>query len=293
MTTNVSDKFSNYNDNLDHAAKILRRSEARRSIFEAIYRGKKALKTQEEIRRATRLTPIKILKETGVLFANDMIQREKVDRHLAYKKVLFFTHNKSKILNLALNKEKLARLSTKVSPRSSNGGVTIKISSKAFNVDDVTVDDIDSFSKVRRIPSGQQIAPIAEKRFKEGVKKIIGEKGKFTDWGGEKNDLFTTRIRLSGKRFPTAFAFKGKGKKGVLKPKDFGKNGDQIQRLFQSDAQVFVLQYWGQLDPSIYEQMRTFAIYKSALTGQKIHFGVIDGDDTQRLKMAYSKCFKG
>jgi hypothetical protein len=144
-----------------------------------------------------------------------------------------------------------------------------------------------------KIPQGQQMKPIAEKRFKEGVKKIIGENGKFTDWGGEKNDLFTTKVRIKGKRIPSAFAFKGKGKKGILKPKDFGKNGDQIQRLFQSDAQLFVLQYWNQLDPSVYEQLRTFAITKSVLTGQKIYFGIIDGDDTQRLVMAYPKAFNG
>ena len=53
MTTNVSDKFSNLNDNLTHAAKVLTRSKPRRDIFEVIYRGKRAVKTQEEIRKAT------------------------------------------------------------------------------------------------------------------------------------------------------------------------------------------------------------------------------------------------
>jgi len=88
-----------------------------------------------------------------------------------------------------------------------------------------------------------------------------------------------------------AFAFKGKGKKGVLKPKDFGKNGDQISRLFQMDAQVFVLQYWGQLDQSVYELMRSLAVARSALNQQRVDFGVVDGDDTQRLISAYPKCF--
>jgi hypothetical protein len=41
-----------------------------------------------------------------------------------------------------------------------------------------------------------------------------------------------------------------------------------------------------------YEQMRLFAIAKSAMTGEKIYFGIIDGDDTQRLKLAYPKQFE-
>jgi hypothetical protein len=293
MTTSVTDKFSNFNDNLAHAAKILGRSKHRRRVFEAIYRGKKAVKTQSDLQKATKLPPIRILQEAGTLFANDLIGREKVRGHFAYRKLTFYSHHKGKVLKLASNKEKLKRLPTKVNPRSSNGGgIIIRVPSRAFTVADLTVDGIDNFLKVRRIPQGQQMRPIAENRFKQGVKKAIGETGKFTDWGGEKNDLFTTKVRVKGKRLPSAFAFKGKGKKGILKPKDFGKNGDQIQRLFQSDAQLFMLQYWNQLDQSVYEQMRSFAIAKSALTGNKIYFGIIDGDDTQRLKIAYPRCFK-
>jgi hypothetical protein len=291
MALNVSDKFSNLNDNLAHAAKILRHSKDRRSVFEAIYRGKQNVKNQEEIKKATGLSLIRILQETANLFANDMIQREKVNGHFAYVKLPFFSHHKNKIISLALNKEKLAALPTKVSPRNAVGVVTVRYPAKSFSAIDITVDDFDSFSKVKNIPQGQTMKPIAENKFKNGMRKIIGEKGKFTDWGGEKNDLFTTKIRIKRSRVPCAFAFKGKDKKGILKPKDFGKNGDQIQRLFQSDARVFMLQYWSQLDQSVYEQMRTFAITKSVLTGQKIYFGIIDGDDTQRLKMAYPNHF--
>jgi hypothetical protein len=222
-----------------------------------------------------------------------MIQREKINGHFVYKKgELFFSHYKNKILNLARNKKSLANLPTKVTPRSSSAGsVTIRVPTRTFNVASITIDDLDNFSKVKRIRQGQQMKPIAEEKFKQGVKKAIGEGGKFTDWGGEKNDLFSTKIRLNGKRIPCAFAFKGKGKKGILKPKDFGSNGDQIQRLFQSDAQLFMVQYWYQLDQTVYEQMRWFATARSAMTGDKIYFGIIDGDDTQRLKIAYPNLF--
>jgi hypothetical protein len=38
--------------------------------------------------------------------------------------------------------------------------------------------------------------------------------------------------------------------------------------------------------------MKNFAIAKSATIGQRIYFGVIDGEDSQRLLMAYVNKFK-
>jgi hypothetical protein len=219
---------------------------------------------------------------------------EEGKRALRVLKIGFYAEHKNLVLRLAENKKKLAALPTKVNPggRSIPQTVTMKVPAKSYDVSDITVDDIQSFSKVKRIADGQPMLPIAEEQFKRGVKKLLGQQGKFTDWGGEKNDLFTTKVRVNGKRLPSAFAFKGKGKRGILKPKDFGKNGDQIQRLFQSDARLFLLQYWNQLDQTVYEQMRSFAIAKSAITGEKIYFGIIDGDDTQRLKLAYPNQFR-
>jgi hypothetical protein len=123
--------------------------------------------------------------------------------------------------------------------------------------------------------------------------KIIGEKGKFKDWGGEKNDLCSTRLYFQGRRMATAFAFKGKGlTKKKLTPNFMGKNGDQIQRLFQSPAEIFILQYWSQIDDSVVEQMEMAAKIKSYSDGKKIYYGTIDGQDSFRLIQAYKKQFK-
>lgn len=293
MTTNVTDKYSNFNDNLHHAATVLK-SKHRREVFREIYRGKTAIKTQDALQKATGLTAVRVLQEAGSLFRNDMIGRQKVNGRYVFSKVPFYTQYKGRVLALAEDKKKLAKLPTKVHP--GGGGkqstITLKVASKSYSASDVTIDDIDSFAKARKVAQGQPMRPVSENKFKQGVKRVVGQGGKFTDWGGEKNDLFTTKVRLNGKRLPAAFAFKGKGKRGILKPKDFGKNGDQIQRLFQSDARLFMLQYWNQLDQAVYEQMRSFAIAKSAMTGEKVYFGIIDGDDTQRLKRAYPRQFK-
>jgi len=71
-----------------------------------------------------------------------------------------------------------------------------------------------------------------------------------------------------------------------------GKNGDQIQRLFKSAASIFFVQYWGQIAESVTEQMQEFARAKSAIEGDPILFGVIDGDDSNRLIKAYAKHFQ-
>ncbi len=137
-----------------------------------------------------------------------------------------------------------------------------------------------------------QHQPLNESKIKEGLKKIIGEKGDFTDWGGETDDLYSTRLKLNGRRVPVAFGLKGKGTKGILTPKKMGRNGDQIQRLFKSPADVFLIQYHGQIAESVIDQMKSIAIAKSVMDNNKIYFGTIDGKDTLRLLTAYSSYFK-
>jgi hypothetical protein len=119
-----------------------------------------------------------------------------------------------------------------------------------------------------------------------------GEKGRFKDWGGETSDLWTTKVRHKGRRVACAFAFKGPGTKGALVPGKLGKNGDQIQRLFQEDADIYLVQYVGQIAPSVMVNMAPFAQSKSLSTGRKICYGVVDGNDSARLIDAYPKAFR-
>jgi len=45
---------------------------------------------------------------------------------------------------------------------------------------------------------------------------ILGNKGVFKDWGEEKNDLYTSHVRVKGTRYPTAIGLKGPATKGTL-----------------------------------------------------------------------------
>ena len=94
-----------------------------------------------------------------------------------------------------------------------------------------------------------------------------------------------------GKRISAAFGLKGRGTKGILVPKKMGKRGDQITRLFRAPAELFLIQYWAQIDESILEAMATQAKLKSLYDAKKIYYGIIDGQDTARLLTAYPKAF--
>ena len=70
-----------------------------------------------------------------------------------------------------------------------------------------------------------------------------------------------------------------------------GKNGDQIQRLFVTHADVYLVQYWDQVHESVYNLMHELAKAKSASEAREVLYGVIDGQDTQALVEAYPKAF--
>src|SRR5271165_2714472 len=134
------------------------------------------------------------------------------------------------------------------------------------------------------------LRPLPEKKLKRAFAKIIGERGSFKDWGGERSDLYTTKLKLNGKKVAAAIAFKGKATRGKLVPGKMGSNGDQINRLFDEPAKLFLVVYGGQIDSSIVSQMQAFAI-GNALKGGKVYYGVVDGSDISRLAAAYPKEF--
>ena len=180
----------------------------------------------------------------------------------------------------------MEKIHTKSNPKINlnNLQLKIKLPSKSFlpKTQYLSIEEMEQFKKIRKIKdSGER--NYYEKDVKNKFKKIINEKRKFSDWGGEKNDLFSTMARINKKRTPIALAFKGKGTRGILVPKKMGKNGDQIQRLFQSPAEVFFIQYIGQIDQSVLEQMEAFAQITSLYKNKKIYYGLINGEDTNKI----------
>ena len=133
---------------------------------------------------------------------------------------------------------------------------------------------------------------MSERQFNDGVKASIGETGTFKDWGGETSDLYSTRLMLNGKRMRVAFGFKGPGLAASLVPSRLGKNGDQMERLFSVPANVFFVQHWREIMPSIVRMMKVFAVDKALSTGKPVYYGLIDGHDSNRLRLAYPSKFR-
>jgi hypothetical protein len=160
---------------------------------------------------------------------------------------------------------------------------------------EIFIDDIEEFSKVKGLTHAKlkSLSPkqLPERVFKYGVASILGNKGKFQDWGGERNDLYSSHVHVKGKRSTVAFAFKGPATKPPLVPGKLGKNGDQIQRLFESSSDIFFIQFEGRIAESVPEQMLALATKKSYETQREIMFGVISLEDSHRLRTKYAKHF--
>lgn len=293
MGVNISNPSADRNDKIANAAKVIGKSKDRKKVFLAVYTGKKKVKTVTDILNSSGLrNKVRVLQEAKKLASEDIIiQLDRINNETAYKKIDFYTHNKKAIIRLVEDRKKLEKFPTKVNPRINTGTVKVEFPKNLVKIKQVYIDDIDSFSKVRKVDENGKQLLFYERDIKEGLKKIIGEVGNFTDWGGENNDLFSTKINFKRKRMNVAFGLKGKGTQGKLTPKKMGKNGDQIQRLFKSPADIFIVQYNGQIDESIIDQMKSLAIAKSVMENKMVYYGVIDGKDTLRLVEAYSDCF--
>ena len=292
----VYDIGANTNELIELAANLLSKSTHRRIIFTEIYRGKQKIKTVDEHETSTGLPRTRVLDAGKSLAVHNIVRQIKVRGRTAYEKIDFYQNNRPKILGLAANSNALEKYPTKRKPHFIGKSLDIKVNGfrvklNRVDVKFVTIDDIDSFVEVKKIVRGTEFIEIPEKQFKEGVAKILGEIGDFKDWGGEISDLYSNNIVLENVRRRVAFAFKGPGTKGSLTPGKLGKNGDQIQRLVESPADIYIIQYWRDIKESVISQFENLLQLKSNFTTRKLWFSVIDGYDSARLIKAYPEAF--
>lgn len=287
VTERVTDTRSNTYEQIANAALVIGRSNHRQWVFKAVYFGKKSVKTVIEIMQLTGLSQKQVLTAGAPMATHELIK--KIPE--AYQKDEFFKQHYRRILEIAQNPSKIKQLPIQRFASVDKQFVNIRFPKQAKRAQQITVDDIDSFALIKN-NKAKPLKSIYEEEIKLGFQKIIGDGGNFKDWGGEKSDLFTTKLRLNGKRIVTAIAFKGRGTSGKLTPKKMGANGDQIGRLFNEPAQVFLVVYCGQIESSVVDQMRAFAIVQAIGRDIPIYYGIIDADDLGRVASAYSDDFK-
>jgi hypothetical protein len=158
------------------------------------------------------------------------------------------------------------------------------------------VEDIDSFKNVRDVNPSLVESYLENGYFNKSeddvqrvFEQIIDESFHKKDWGGEENDLYTSNIIINGERRTCAFMLKGNGlKKKSMEIKDCGKNGDQLIRLLHSPANLFIIQFVGNISENVIKDIEG-KINEKNLKGERANFCIINGQDTARLFMAYNK----
>ena len=267
QATRVSDFLSNVNDQIVNAATLIGRSKQRQKVFEAVYKGQKQIKSVKEIMSTTNMSYGHVLNEAKKL--GPLL--EKVGRG-DFRKQKDLAPSYRRILAYARDKTKREKIPTKNAPRGGNSSLPIRVSfaAQAAKAVPITIDDIDAFVKAKSLRA-KRVGPLPEKQIKAAFATLFGDLGVFKDWGGEKSDLYTNKGKVRGHRRAIAVAFKGRGTRGKLVPAKMGKNGDQIDRLFDEPAEVFLIVYCGQIDSSIFSQMQAFAIARKALEIGRAH----------------------
>jgi hypothetical protein len=157
------------------------------------------------------------------------------------------------------------------------------------------VEDIDSFHKVRDINRAAIQDQLtnngrferSEDDVQRALEKILEVPFHKKDWGGEGNDLFTSNVILNGRRISTAYLLKGNGlKRPMMQIRDCGHNGDQLVRLVEPPAELFVVQFIGTISEAVIKDIDG-KVSGLRLQGKPAYYLIIDGQDTARLFKAY------
>ena len=286
MTQKVSDSLSHSLNQIDTASELIGKSKYKRAVFERVCFEKRKTISLDQIELETKLPRQQLLNAAKILVDNGIIEQTK-GHSTVYEKNCSLCKQKKKILSLSGNEEKKKEFRKKFLKKEEK--LVVKIyDRKNVDISLISIDDIEQFKKLKDTPN-QEYMNLKEEDVKNKLLDVLQEKGEFKDWGGELYDL-NTYVKIKNKRLRAVFALKGRGKKiNKLRLKDMGTNGDQIDRMFMSAAQVFFVQFVRQIGEDIFISLETNAKAKSFSSGQKIYYGAIDGSDTARIFKTFSK----
>jgi hypothetical protein len=125
----------------------------------------------------------------------------------------------------------------------------------------------------------QRLEQTPEEVVKNTIAALLGEPYVPKDWGGERSDLYTSRMFVRGVQVSTAWLFKGPGARGPMTVRTLGSRGDQIVRLFSEPADVLVLQHYREITTAVISMMEAHA-HDSR---RPRRFMILDGADTARI----------
>lgn len=159
-----------------------------------------------------------------------------------------------------------------------------------FNVNEIRPEDIEQFADMNSVPSLSPkqralLKNIPERTVKELICRLLDETSIPKDWGGEESDIFSSNLLINGHYQTGAFLLKGPAKFHEMKPTDLGKNGDQLYRLFNIPADIYIIQHCCDIGPAVRGQAEAFALRRSLTKTCKLVF--MDGNATGRLLQAH------
>lgn len=129
-----------------------------------------------------------------------------------------------------------------------------------------------------------RMAEVPERKVKETIAGLLGEHEVPADWGGEESDLFSAELLVGGQRRTGAFLLKGPAKFHPMMPRDLGKNGDQLYRLFNIPADIYIVQHCHTISPAVRKTVEAFALQRSLTS--PCRYVIMDGYETARLLRA-------
>jgi hypothetical protein len=151
-------------------------------------------------------------------------------------------------------------------------------------------EEIDSFSGVGKIGPAAVAQFLtdgyldqSEDEVQHAFEAIIGVPFHKKDRGGEMSDLYTGDLRYQGQRAAAAFLLKGHGlRQRTMTIADCGRNGDQLVRLFDSPAKLFVVQFIGKIAENLIRDVEGKTRHLQ-LQGKKARFCILEGNDVTDL----------
>jgi len=116
-----------------------------------------------------------------------------------------------------------------------------------------------NFNQKAKVEHLQALKAIPERIVKEALAQSLGEISIANDWGGEQFDLWTDRLTVEGRALRTAFLLKGPGQFKPMTIAVLGKNGDQIDRIASSAADLIVVQHCHEITAPVENMLRVYA----------------------------------
>ena len=120
---------------------------------------------------------------------------------------------------------------------------------------------------------------VPEDDIKHWFAEILGEPEVFKDWGGEQFDQWTHRMTIDGQHHSAAIMFKGPAAFRPMTIAHLGKNGDQIDRIAQTDADLLVVQHCHEITAPVSNMLKAYAHQ----LGNVRRYMLINGYDTIRI----------